>query len=94
MLGGSDRAGENRWCSRCILKVSIQGWLIGYRVPEKERSWNWIDLPLTEMGKTESSFGNVGHISKIPKWTCRIGSLIHKFEDLEKCKRDWHINRV
>ena len=41
--GGSDRAGENRLCSRYILKVSNQGWLIGCRIPEKERGWKWMD---------------------------------------------------
>ena len=42
------------------------------------------DLPLAEMGKGEFSFGNVGHVSKISKWKYRTGSLIQKFEVLEK----------
>lgn len=33
-----------------------------------------IDLPLTEMGMAESNCGNADHVSKISKWTCRIGS--------------------
>ena len=34
--------------------------------------------------RDEFSFGNVGHVSKISKWTYRTGSLIQKFEVLEK----------
>lgn len=82
-VGNSNRVGEKRLRSRYTLKVSGQGQLIVYRVQEKGVGTGGIE-PLTEIGMAEFGFGNVGDVSKILEWTCRIGSLIQKSEVLQK----------
>lgn len=42
-----------------------------------------IELPLTEMGKAEFSFGSVGDVSKISTQSCQVGSLTYRLEVLE-----------